>query len=172
LAEFGRYSCRRSISTAWAGSPFRSCLSRPRGSSQSPKQPYGRGEETVIDREVRRTWQVDFAKVRIGGRDWEKTLAGLVADIALGLGVSEPVAADFYKLLVYDTGSFFVDHRDTEKAPGMFATMVLVLPSTHSGGELVIKHVGREVVLDPSPRSRRRSASRPSMPIACMKCDL
>jgi hypothetical protein len=33
----------------------------------------------------------------------------------------------------------------------MFATMVLVLPSTHSGGELVIKHVGREVVLGPRP---------------------
>ena len=113
--------------------------------------PYGRGEETVVDRDVRRTWQVNSAKVRIGGRHWDKTLAELVADIALGLGVSEPVAADFYKLLVYDAGSFFVDHRDTEKAPGMFATMVLVLPSTHSGGELVIKHLGREVVLDPRP---------------------
>lgn len=113
--------------------------------------PHGRGEETVVDRDVRRTWQVDSAKVRIGGRHWDRTLAGLVADIALGLGVSEPVAADFYKLLVYDTGSFFVDHRDTEKAPGMFATMVLVLPSTHSGGALVVKHLGREVVLDPRP---------------------
>jgi predicted 2-oxoglutarate/Fe(II)-dependent dioxygenase YbiX len=113
--------------------------------------PYGRGEETVVDREVRKTWQVDPAKVRIGGRRWEKTLAGLVADIAVGLGVSEPVAAQFYKLLVYDTGSFFVDHRDTEKVPGMFATMVLVLPSTHDGGELVIKHLGREVVLDLRP---------------------
>src|SRR5258705_4556578 len=113
--------------------------------------PYGRGEETVVDREVLRTWQIDSAKVRIGGRHWDKTLAGLVADIALGLGVSGPVAADFYKLLVYDTDSFFVDHRDTEKTPGMFATMVLVLPSTHSGGELVIKHLGREVVLDPRP---------------------
>src|ERR1700737_3826073 len=113
--------------------------------------PYGRGEETVVDREVRRTWQVDSAKVRIGGRHWDQTLAGLVADIALGLGVSEPVAADLYKLLVYDTGSFFVDHRDNEKAPGMFATMVLVLPSLHSGGELVIQHLGRETILDPHP---------------------
>ncbi len=113
--------------------------------------PYGRGEQTVVDREVRRTWQVNSAKVRCGGRHWDKTLAGLVADIALALGVDEPVAADFYKLLVYDAGSFFVDHRDTEKAPGMFATMVLVLPSTHSGGELVIKHLDREVVLDPRP---------------------
>src|SRR5438445_11118611 len=41
--------------------------------------PYGRGEETVVDREVRRTWQVDSAKVRIGGRHWDNTLAGLVA---------------------------------------------------------------------------------------------
>jgi 2-oxoglutarate-Fe(II)-dependent oxygenase superfamily protein len=113
--------------------------------------PYGRGKETVVDRDVRRTWQVDSAKVRIGGRHWDKTLAGLVADVALGLGVSEPVATDFYKLLVYDAGSFFVDHRDTEKVPGMFATMVLVLPSIHSGGELVVKHLGREVVLDPRP---------------------
>jgi hypothetical protein len=33
----------------------------------------------------------------------------------------------------------------------MFATMVLVLPSTHLGGELVIKHLGREVALDLRP---------------------
>jgi hypothetical protein len=108
--------------------------------------PYGRGEETVVDREVRRTLQVDSAKVRIGGRHWDETLAELVADIALGLRVGEAVAADFYKLLVYDTGSFFVDHRDTEKVPGMFATLVLVLPSALSGGELVVKHLDREVV--------------------------
>jgi predicted 2-oxoglutarate/Fe(II)-dependent dioxygenase YbiX len=113
--------------------------------------PYGRGEETVVDREVRRTWQIDSGKVRIGGRHWEKTLAELVAEAALGLGVNEPVATDFYKLLVYDAGGFFVDHRDTEKVPGMFATMVLVLPSTHSGGELIVKHLGREVVLDLRP---------------------
>ncbi len=105
----------------------------------------------MVDREVRRTWQVDSARVRIGGRHWEKTLGELVADVALGLGVSGPLAADFYKLLVYDAGSFFVDHRDTEKVPGMFATMVLVLPSAHGGGELVVKHAGREVALDLHP---------------------
>ena len=113
--------------------------------------PYGRGEETVVDRGVRRTWQLDSAKVRIGGRHWETTLSELAVAVALGLGVSKPLAADFYKLLVYDAGSFFVDHRDTEKIPGMFATMVLVLPSTHSGGELVVKHAGRETALDLRP---------------------
>jgi hypothetical protein len=113
--------------------------------------PYGRGEETVVDRDVRRTWQIDSAKVRIGGRHWEATLSELAVSVALELGVNKPVAADFYKLLVYDTGSFFVGHRDTEKVPGMFATMMLVLPSIHSGGELVVRHAGREVALDLRP---------------------
>ncbi len=113
--------------------------------------PYGRGEETVVDRCVRRTWQIDPGKVRIGGRHWQETLAALVADVARGLGVSDPVTADFYKLLIYDAGSFFVNHRDTEKVPGMFATMVLVLPSAHSGGDLIVRHLGREVVLDLHP---------------------
>ena len=81
----------------------------------------------------------------------EKLLAALVADAARSLCVSEPVAADFYKLLVYDVGSHFVDHRDTEKVPGMFATLVIILPSAHSGGELVVRHLGREVVLDLRP---------------------
>ena len=68
--------------------------------------PYGRSEETVVDREVRRTWQVDSSRVQIGGRHWEKTLGELLDAVALGLGVSGPIEADFYKLLVYDAGSF------------------------------------------------------------------
>jgi hypothetical protein len=71
--------------------------------------------------------------------------------VALGLGVSGPLAADFYKLLIYDAGGFFVDHRDTEKVPGMVATMTLVLPSAHGGGELVVKHAGREAAFDLHP---------------------
>jgi predicted 2-oxoglutarate/Fe(II)-dependent dioxygenase YbiX len=113
--------------------------------------PYGRAEQTVVDCDIRRTWQIDPSRVRIGGHRWEKTLAELVAEASASLGVNEPVAADLYKLLVYDAGSFFVDHRDTEKVAGMFATMVLVLPSVHRGGELIVKHLDREVVLDPHP---------------------
>jgi hypothetical protein len=113
--------------------------------------PHGRGEETVLDRDVRRTWQIDSGRVQISGRRWEATLAELVTDAVRGLGVEEPVAAEFYKLLVYDAGGFFLNHRDTEKTPGMFATLVIVLPSVHRGGELVVRHLGREVKFDLRP---------------------
>ena len=59
-----------------------------------------------------------------------------------------PVSAEFYKLLLYEEGGFFVGHRDTEKVPGMFATLVVGLPSSFAGGELVVRHKGREARLD------------------------
>ncbi len=110
--------------------------------------PYGRGEETLVNTDVRRTWQIDAARVQIAGRHWARTLESIVARAAEGLGVTAPVGAELYKLLVYDQGSFFVSHRDTEKAPGMFATLVIVLPSIYTGGELLVRHQDRQVRLD------------------------
>jgi predicted 2-oxoglutarate/Fe(II)-dependent dioxygenase YbiX len=110
--------------------------------------PYGRGDATLIDPAVRRTWQIAPERVQIGGRHWEQTLADIVTQATAGLGVSGPVMADFYKLLVYDTGSFFVSHRDTEKAAGMFATLIIILPSLYTGGALLVRHRDREVRLE------------------------
>jgi predicted 2-oxoglutarate/Fe(II)-dependent dioxygenase YbiX len=112
------------------------------------RAPYGRGEETLVDTEVRRTWQISSDRVQIHGRAWARTLETMVARVAEGLGVSGPVAAEFYKLLVYDEGGFFASHRDSEKTAGMFATLIVVLPSIYTGGELLIRHQGREVRID------------------------
>lgn len=110
--------------------------------------PYGRGAETLIDSAVRRCRQIGPDRVSFGGRHWARTLDAIVARAATGLGVEGPVSAEFYKLLLYTEGDFFVGHRDTEKAPGMFATLVVALPSSFSGGELAVRHKGREVRLD------------------------
>lgn len=112
------------------------------------RAPYGRGQDTLTDITVRRTWQIGPQHVRITGRHWPKTLETILARVADGLGVATPIEAEFYKLLVYDQGSFFVPHRDTEKLPGMFATLILVLPSLSVGGELVVRHKDREARLD------------------------
>lgn len=57
----------------------------------------------------------------------------LTARVAADLGVQTgaKVQAELYKLLLYQEGDHFVPHRDTEKAPGMFATMTLLLPCMH-----------------------------------------
>ena len=108
------------------------------------RAPYGRGEETLVDTDVRRTWQIAPQRVRIAGRHWADGLAAIVEQVRSGLGVTSAVAAVLYKMLVYDRGSFFVSHRDTEKAPGMFATLVIALPSQHAGGDLLVRHQGQQ----------------------------
>ena len=112
------------------------------------RAPYGRGAETIVDTNVRRTWQIEGSRVAIGGKHWAQTLDGIVRRAVEGLGVTGPVTAPLYKLLIYDKGSFFVSHRDTEKVPGMFATLVLALPSQSEGGELVVRHKDREARLE------------------------
>lgn len=110
--------------------------------------PYGRGQETLIDTSVRKTWQIHADHVHMGGHRWEETIKTIVRRSAEGLGVGENIRAELYKLLVYDEGGFFLSHRDTEKVDGMFATLVVVMPSVYCGGALVIRHQDRQVQLD------------------------
>ena len=117
--------------------------------SQASRAPFGRGEATILDESVRKVWQLPRDTVRLGGKSWDKTFARILAAVADGLGCAEAgVTAELYKLLVYDPGGFFASHRDTEKTPGMFGTLIVVLPCEHTGGELIVRHAGREVSLD------------------------
>ncbi len=76
------------------------------------------------------------------------------AECALALGLDEHqtahVHANLYKLLLYEPGGHFAAHRDTEKEPGMFATLVVQLPVAggHAGGVLTVRHGGRHVEWD------------------------
>lgn len=113
------------------------------------RAPYGRGDQTVVDTSVRRVWQIDAAQVRISGKSWAQSQGRILAETGRGLGCEgQAIRAELYKLLVYDPGGFFLAHRDSEKAPGMFGTLLLQLPSPHSGGELRIRHGSREARID------------------------
>jgi hypothetical protein len=113
------------------------------------RAPYGRGGETILDSSVRNTWQLTPLNVRIGGKSWERSFQHILSIVTDGLGCTGmDISAEFYKLLIYEEGGFFLPHRDTEKTEGMFGTLTIVLPSVHCGGELVIRHTGREVSVD------------------------
>ncbi len=115
------------------------------------RAPYGRGDETVVDTSVRKVWQIAPSKVRISGKSWPASFEAILSNVRNGLGCEDrAVSAELYKLLVYDRDGFFLPHRDTEKTDGMFGTLVVTLPSPHRGGELRIRHAGREVTIDTS----------------------
>ena len=67
--------------------------------------PYGKGEETLVDTNVRRTWQINKEQISLSGKHWEQDLNSIVEQVKIGLGVSGEIEAELYKLLVYDQGS-------------------------------------------------------------------
>ncbi|MCB9678192.1 MAG: 2OG-Fe(II) oxygenase [Alphaproteobacteria bacterium] len=114
--------------------------------------PYGRGPDTLLDPDVRRCHQIDASHVELDPHLMER-VRDIARAAAEGLGLEGPVDANLYKLLLYGAGDFFVPHRDTEKEPGMFATLIVALPGDFTGGELRIEHEGveREVQLHAPP---------------------
>ena len=103
---------------------------------------FGLREQTLLDTQVRDTGEIAADALTLHWR--EDALAGLLAEVARGLGVDD-LTAHPHGLLVYGPGQFFKPHQDTEKHAGMVATLVLVWPSPHIGGELRIRHTLHEV---------------------------
>jgi len=110
------------------------------------KSPFGRGEATVYDDNVRKSWQLDPQKFRITNPRWNGLIGELVGNIKreLGIAVEKRITFSLYKMLLYEEGGFFDFHRDTEKEDGMIATMVIQLPSSFTGGEIIVRHNERE----------------------------
>ncbi|EPQ26341.1 uncharacterized protein PFL1_05989 [Pseudozyma flocculosa PF-1] len=113
------------------------------------KAPFGRGRDTLFDASVRKTWQLEPEKVTIANQAWHDGIAALGSLIARKMGFpGTPVTLHLYKLLLYDVGGHFGRHRDTEKEDGMFATLVVQLPSNHTGGQMVVYKGGASVTHD------------------------
>ncbi|MGH3285133.1 MAG: 2OG-Fe(II) oxygenase, partial [Streptosporangiaceae bacterium] len=101
---------------------------------------FGRGEETVTDPEVRDTWEIPRHLVRA---QWNgATLKDILATVKeeLGLPNAAELTADLHSLLVYETNQHFLAHQDSEKEDSMVGTLVVTLPSSYTGGELMVGH--------------------------------
>jgi len=110
----------------------------------SEPAPYGRGPDTLVDPNVRRCHQLSADRIHLPP-SFQPVLDDIVARACTHLGVPGRAEARLYKLLVYGPGDFFVPHRDTEKEDGMFATLVVTLPSDGDGAALRVEHGDQQV---------------------------
>lgn len=60
--------------------------------------------------------------------------------------------------LPYILRQALIDARSSEDVPGIFATLSIVLPTNHSGGEITVIHAGEKRVFDPSPYSNTEAS--------------
>ena len=101
---------------------------------------YGKGTETLVNKKVRNTFELDPQKFRLSDA-WNMAIADAMRPVAELLGLpAERLEARLYKLLVYEKGGFFLPHRDSEKHDRMVASLIVVLPNRFEGGTLVVRH--------------------------------
>src|SRR6266700_1379157 len=109
---------------------------------------FGRGEQTLTDLSVRDTWEITPDQVTLTGLDWDTILTEVRNE--LGLPARARLRAEPHALLVYGKGQFFLPHQDSEKDDTMIGTLVVSLPSSHTGGELVSEHNDKTVAYQAS----------------------
>ncbi|KAJ6599163.1 hypothetical protein DFH09DRAFT_27215 [Mycena vulgaris] len=119
--------------------------------------PFGKGERTLVDKSVRDTWEMDASQVHFDNPAWKTFMVQVSQEVCLKLGLAakqvSTVRCEPYKLLLYETGSHFLPHQDTEKTKGMFATVIVVLPSPFQGGAAHLSHGDLSTIVDSSPCS-------------------
>ncbi len=113
------------------------------------KAPFGKGTQTILDKNVRSGWEINADKLLFSGTAWNKIIEKITKTIKPILGLEDcGIKPSLYKLLIYEPGDFFLPHQDSEKEKGMFGTLVVCLPSRFSGGELVVRFQGNEEAVD------------------------
>ncbi|MCA9711471.1 MAG: 2OG-Fe(II) oxygenase, partial [Myxococcales bacterium] len=119
--------------------------------------PFGHRDQTLHDPSVRDSWEIPGERIHLDPRVWSLRFERGLREVteALGFPPDATVTPRLQKLLIYGPGQFFAPHRDTEKTPTMWGTLVVLLPSAYRGGELEVCHAGRRVAYDTATDAAR-----------------
>ena len=114
------------------------------------RAPFGKGSETKVDESVRKTWQLNPNQFALSNPLWPAIVDKVTEEAKrkIGCAPQTTVKANLYKLLLYEEGALFKPHKDTEKEPGMFGTLVICLPSVYIGGAVMASHCGQSKELE------------------------
>ncbi|KAK5257071.1 hypothetical protein LTR16_001675 [Cryomyces antarcticus] len=79
----------------------------------SHQAPFGKGNETLVDVTVRKTWELNADQFQLRNPAWSKFLQKILDNTAEALGVHvSGLRAELYKLLLYEEGAMFKLHQE------------------------------------------------------------
>jgi len=122
---------------------------------------FGWREKTLLDKRVRNCWEIPAGRLKVADHPWNVTLRRALDEIAIDLGLENAgrkksaLKAHLHNLLIYGPGQFFAPHQDSEKLPGMIATLTVILPSPHDGGALIIDSHGQKRRFQGAPSGKK-----------------
>ncbi|TEB32368.1 hypothetical protein FA13DRAFT_1731566 [Coprinellus micaceus] len=119
----------------------------------SERATFGRNNEDILDESYRKAWKMDASQFSSQFDVSKSGILDIVHDQLLRYAKStKNIEAHLYKLNVYGPGSFFKAHVDTPLSDKLFATLVIVLPTIHAGGNLLLGEDGALLNFDSAKR--------------------
>ena len=102
--------------------------------AEAEQSPFGKGTQTVIYTSVRNSVEISADKLN------QATLSSLKEAFDLIRFASRmQLEVRPYKLVIYQEGGFFSEHRDSVRGENHIGTLVYILNSEFTGGELVVR---------------------------------
>ncbi|TFY64815.1 hypothetical protein EVG20_g5823 [Dentipellis fragilis] len=125
---------------------------------------FGLNKEDVLDESYRKAGKLDSSSFSTSIVPERTSLIDLVrAGLLEGMDATRPIKVELYKLNVYDEGSFFKPHQDTPRSESMFGSLVLVFPTPHKGGALVLRDDEKEWTFDSAAALTGHAGDTPSI---------
>ncbi|KAG6908012.1 hypothetical protein DXG01_006547 [Tephrocybe rancida] len=119
---------------------------------------FGRNDEDVLDESYRKAGKMDLEKFAIMLNIEKLGIIDLIhAQLLDGADEDKVIKSELYELNVYEKGSFFKSHKDTPRGETMFGSLVVVFPTSHEGGALVLRHSGQEWTFDSAALTREQT---------------
>ncbi|KIJ63416.1 hypothetical protein HYDPIDRAFT_92692 [Hydnomerulius pinastri MD-312] len=110
---------------------------------------FGRNQEDVLDETYRKALKLDASAFSTLFNAESAGLADVIRrELLEGKNDKRDIRLEMYKLNIYGKDSFFKPHKDTPRGEKMFGSLVIVFPTSHEGGEFVLRHEGREWTID------------------------
>jgi hypothetical protein len=97
----------------------------------------GKGKETVLDRDVRRSRELASSEIEFG-QDFFAHLIDGVRRCVEKMGAGNLVRLTPHKLIIYGKDDFFSEHMDAVHTPGQTMTAVVIFQTEHEGGSLEV----------------------------------
>ncbi|KAF8547430.1 hypothetical protein OG21DRAFT_1450308 [Imleria badia] len=130
---------------------------------------FGRNGENVFDESYRKAGKMDLTSF---STLLDPRSLGIHEQVSKALLTQSFATIDMelYKLNVYGKGDFFKAHKDTPRSQDMFGSLVVVLPTPHEGGQLVLRHDEKEWTVDFTERFA--AATEPSVCFVALFSDV
>jgi len=100
----------------------------------------------TYDEDIRKSWELHPNQILQKNKRWANEVNKIKPHIKEDLGLQkDKIRFTLHKILIYEPGSHYAAHTNSENEKGMIGTLVINLPSEYTGGDFIMRHDGYEI---------------------------